>query len=119
VLTSPLVRARQTAKIVAAALRPRPPLRTLRPLAPGGGTGGVLAGLATLPHDADVMLVGHEPDLSALLAALVLETRGELGIEIKKGGLCRVDCPGVPRPGSGRLIFHLPPRVLRRLAEGG
>jgi phosphohistidine phosphatase len=119
VLTSPLVRARQTAKIVVAALRPHPHLRALRPLAPGGGAGGVFAALATLPHDASVMLVGHEPDLSALAAALVLETRGDLGIEFKKGGLCRIDCPGAPRPGSGRLIYHLPPRLLRRLGKGG
>src|SRR2546425_8445970 len=44
VLTSPLVRARQTARMVVPALRPRPPLRALRPLSPGGGAGGVTRG---------------------------------------------------------------------------
>ena len=118
-LTSPLVRARETARLVQRALRPRPPIKVLRPLAPGGGSGGVFAGLASLPHDASVFLVGHEPDLSRLLAALILETRGDIAVEFKKGGVACIDCPGVPRPGTGRLVYHLPPRILRRLAKRG
>ncbi len=118
-LTSPLVRARETARLVQRALRPRPPMKVLRPLAPGGGSGGVLAGLATLPHDAAILVVGHEPDLSRLLGALILETRGDIAVEFKKGGVACIDCPGVPRPGTGRLVYHLPPRILRRLAKRG
>jgi len=32
--------------------------------------------------------------------------------------LCRIDFEGAPRPGGGRLIFHLPPRVLRGVGRG-
>ena len=117
VLTSPLVRARQTARIVVALFRPRPPLRALRPLSPGGGAGGVFAALSQVPADASVLLVGHEPDLGRLAAAMLLDPRTDLPIEFKKGGLCRIDFEGVPRPGAGRLVFHLPPRILRRLRE--
>jgi phosphohistidine phosphatase len=118
-LTSPLARARETARLVRRALHPRPPMRVLRPLAPGGGAGGVIAGLTTLPRDQSILLVGHEPDLSRLLATLIAESRDGLAIGFKKGGLARVDCPGSPRPGNGRLIYHLPPRILRRLAKKG
>ena len=116
VLTSPLVRARQTARIVLPVFRPRPPLRALRPLSPGGGTGGVFAALDAVPAEASVLLVGHEPDLARLAGALTLEPRGDIALEFKKGGLCRIDFEGSARPGHGRLVFLLTPKVLRRLA---
>ena len=116
VLTSPLVRARQTTRLVLPAFRPRPPLRALRPLSPGGGSGGVLAALGSVPADASVLLVGHEPDLSRLAGAMVLDPRGDLPLEFKKGGLCRIDFEGVAKSGRGRLVLHLTPKIMRRLA---
>jgi phosphohistidine phosphatase len=115
VLTSPLIRASETAKIAAGAFRPRPDVQVLKPLAPGGGSGGVLAGLAALPPSATVLLVGHEPDLSQLVGALVIEPRADLGIEFKKGGLCWIEFEGAPRARAGRLLMLVTPRVLRRL----
>ena len=116
VLTSPFVRARQTAEVVLPVFRPRPPVRILKPLASGGGTGGVFAALGTIPPSSTVLLVGHEPDLSRLAGAMILEQRADLPIEFKKGGLCRIDFEGTPRPGNGRLVLHLTPKILRRLA---
>ena len=116
ILTSPLVRTAETARIVAAVCRPRAEMRLLKPLAPGGGVGGVLGALAGLPPQSEILLVGHEPDLSLLAAALILERRSELPIEFKKGALARIDTDGAPRPGNGRLVYLLPPRVLRRIA---
>jgi phosphohistidine phosphatase len=113
VLSSSLLRAADTARIVAAAFRPRLKIKVLRPLQPGGGAGGVLAGLASLPADAAIVLVGHEPDLSRLAGALILEQRDTLRVEFKKGGVCRIDFDGTPRLGEGRLVYFLPPRVLR------
>jgi phosphohistidine phosphatase len=117
VLTSPLIRASETAKIAAEAFKPRPDVQVLKPLAPGGGSGGVLAGLAGLPPSSTVMLVGHEPDLSQLVGALVVEPRGDLGIEFKKGGLAWIEFEGAPRARAGRLLMLLPPRVLRGLGR--
>jgi len=116
VLTSPLVRARQTARIVATSMSPRPPRRALRPLSPGSGSGGVFTALSTLPADSSVVLVGHEPDLSRLAGAMIVEPRSDLSLDFKKGGLCRIDFEGAPRPAAGRLILHLTPRILRMLA---
>src|SRR5437867_617838 len=116
ILTSPLTRARQTARIVLPAFRPHPSLHVLKPLSPGGGAGGVFAALTSLPVDASILLVGHEPDLSHLAGAMLLEQRSDLPMDFKKGGLCRIDFEGVARPGQGRLVFHLTPKVLRRLA---
>lgn len=113
IFTSPLARALETARIVARAMKPRPELKVFRPMASGGGAGGVLAGLSGLPVDASILLVGHEPDLSRLAGAFVLEHRDALAIEFKKGALCAIEFEGMARLGAGRLIFHLPPRVMR------
>lgn len=113
ILTSPLTRALETARIVARACRPKPELKILRPLAPGGGAGGVMAGLSALPAESSVLLVGHEPDLSRLAGALILEHRDALPIVFKKGGLCCIEMEGSARLGAGRLIYHIPPRILR------
>ena len=117
VLTSPLERALQTARIAVEALRPRPPLKILRPLAPGGGQGGVLAAISGLPPDASVMLVGHEPDLTELMVALLVDHRADFPIVFRKGGLARLDFDGTARRGGGRLVFHLPPKALRRMSR--
>ena len=113
ILTSPLLRAVDTARIVARAFRPSLDVKVLKPLAPGGGAGGVIAGLSALPANASVLLVGHEPDLTRLAGAFVLEHRDALRADFKKGGVCRIDFDDAPRLGDGRLIYLLPPRVLR------
>ena len=116
VLTSPLLRARQTARVVAPMFRPHPPVRALRPLSPGGGTGGVFAALEAVPAGASVLLVGHDPDLARLAGAMMLEPRADLPVAFKKGGLCRIDFEGLAKSGRGRLVFLLTPKILRRLA---
>ncbi len=112
VLSSPLVRAWETAEILAAALgrvgssagRPR----VEEDLAPGGDALALLHRLEAGP-DA-VALVGHEPDLSRLGALLA----GGV-FELKKAGAARID--GAPSPGGGRLVWLATPLLLRRLAR--
>ena len=115
VLSSPLVRCKQTAGIVAARFRPRPKLRYLSSLAPGASPADSIQHLARLPASTAVLLVGHEPGLSSLAGLLLAGPGAEPPFGFKKGGLCRIDFPGTPQPGAGRLIYHLTPRILRRL----
>jgi phosphohistidine phosphatase SixA len=107
-LTSPLVRCRQTAEIVGERLG-------LEPVEAGGLAPGM--GLdelddALLPHAgaAAAMVCGHEPDLSDAVAAL---TGGGV-VEFRKGSLALLDVAAV-RPGGGRLRALYPPSALRRL----
>lgn len=69
--SSPLVRAIQTAELVAAGLGSDTAVETLPSLAPDDNPRAVVAALAQLPADAVVILVGHEPGLSAVGALLV------------------------------------------------
>jgi phosphohistidine phosphatase len=88
ILSSPLVRARQTAELVANAMRSRHKLELTELLAPGASAARLVRRLNQLkPQSA--LLVGHEPDLSAL-ASLLLTGGGGLTITLKKGGLCRL-----------------------------
>jgi phosphohistidine phosphatase len=69
--SSPLVRAVQTAELVAAGLASDVPVETMPALAPDDSPRSVIAVLAQLPADASVILIGHEPGLSAVGALLV------------------------------------------------
>jgi phosphohistidine phosphatase len=113
VLTSPLVRARDTAGLLAAGLAPEPDVLVLDALAPGCAPADVVRGLTRRPERGTVALVGHEPDLG-LLAAWLLGAREPL--VFKKGGIARIDFDGNPGEAAGRLIWLATPRMLRGLA---
>ncbi len=113
--SSPLVRCMQTAGILAAELRPHPRIIPAPQLGPGGDSGALLKLLQGLRHD--VVLVGHEPDLSELASVLLEGAAKEAFLEMKKAAFCRIDLDGSPGPGRGTLIYLLPPRVLRRVGR--
>jgi phosphohistidine phosphatase len=69
--TSPLVRAVQTAELVAAGLQAGIAVAVMPSLAPGENVRAVVAAIQALPDDACVVVVGHEPGLSAIGAVLV------------------------------------------------
>lgn len=69
--TSPCVRAVQTAELVATAVESTVAVETLPALAPEDSPRAVLAALHRLPEDAIVLVVGHEPSLSAVGALLI------------------------------------------------
>src|SRR6266550_269206 len=68
VLTSPLVRARQTAEIVAAAFDSKPHLTATDALIPGAQYAAVMAELEKHMKKSRIALVGHEPGLGELAA---------------------------------------------------
>lgn len=111
ILSSPLIRARQTAEIVAEALGSR--LEIVGELQPGC----LLEDLqrALRHHHADtVMVVGHQPDLAAMAARLI--NADERGILLKKGGMIRVEIDGKPQAGRGRLFALFTPKMLGLMA---
>lgn len=69
--TSPLVRAVQTAELVATGLASTIPVEVMPALAPGESARSVLAALQALAADACVLLVGHEPGISGIGSLLV------------------------------------------------
>jgi phosphohistidine phosphatase len=114
VLTSPLVRARETAQILAAGLKPKPAISEVEALAPGGRHAAIVEAIKShSKRYRRLALVGHEPDLGEL-AAKLLAARGN--VEFKKGGVCLIDVDGATPGGPGTLRWMLTPKALRALA---
>lgn len=111
VLTSPLVRARQTAQILTQ-VAGWPRAEETAELAPGHPASAVLALIGKL-RDKRLAIVGHQPDLGALLAACLLAERGTLSVEIKKNAVVCVSFASAPRPGGAALKWLATPRMLR------
>jgi phosphohistidine phosphatase len=112
VLSSPFVRARQTAELLARALESAQFVECPE-LAAGQRLQGIFH-LLRARREKHVVIVGHEPDLSALLGACVAGS-ARFGIEFKKGGAACVEFVGSVQAGRARLLWMLPPRVLRSL----
>jgi len=102
ILSSPLPRARQTADIMAAALR----MEVVEDPALGGGFGhDALVKLVEEHAPKDIMLVGHEPGMSMVIWDL---TGGR--VKMGKGGLARVDLED-PADLRGHLVSLIPPKI--------
>lgn len=114
VLTSPLVRTRQTAELLAAAFTPRPSITAVDVLAPGGTPTAVAAEIEKHSRRPHIFLVGHEPALGEL-AAWLIGTKNP--IEFKKGGICRIDVEAGPLRGGGALRWMMTPKILRALKK--
>jgi phosphohistidine phosphatase len=115
VLSSPLVRAKQTATILTE-FAGWPKATECAALAPDVAPDEVFAALAEQKEKL-VAVVGHQPGLGRLLAAcLPAQVRGGVSpgaFELKKMGVALVSFRGTPRAGSGVLQWLLPPRILR------
>jgi phosphohistidine phosphatase len=108
-LTSPLIRAQQTAEIVARSLGKEKQLRHVSQLAPDAVLTDVLALIESVRTKASsLLLVGHEPSLSRLIS-LLCTGGSNLGLTLKKGGLCRLEL-NEAKPGSASLEWLLAPR---------
>lgn len=114
IFTSPFVRAKQTAQLLASGLRHKAAVRTLKMLEPGHGPAAVIRELAKEARKSRIAIVGHEPDLGDL-ASHLLGTRKPL--PFKKGGICRIDIASLPSARAGTLVWMITPKILRKLAD--
>jgi len=114
ILTSPLVRARQTADILSAEMDGHPAIVNVESLAPGAKADALIADLEKHTRKTRIALVGHEPGIGELAARLVGSRHP---IEIKKGAVLRIDIDQIPPAGPGDLRWMLPPKIMRALKK--
>ena len=106
ILTSPKIRARETAELVAERLGARV---TLEDRLAGTVTLADLERILTNAGDPSrPVIVGHDPDFSELLALLV----GASEVPMRKGAIARVDLPRPMEPALGVLRWLLPPELI-------
>ncbi|MBI5883601.1 MAG: phosphohistidine phosphatase SixA [Elusimicrobia bacterium] len=114
IASSPLARSIETADILHKRFRSSK-LEKLEALRPGGEAAPVFARLAELEGHAVAAFVGHEPDLSALLARM-LTGEPDSFADLRKGSVALVEFEAAPKPGRGVLRWLLQPAQLRDLA---
>ena len=115
-VSSPLVRALQTAEVLAEVFEHTEGPQTSDVLGLSCTAAGIVNLLGKYPPDSAVALVGHEPSFSASAGALIGAGRN-VQIVLKKGGTIGLAFEGAPEVGTGALAFHLKPGHLKRLAK--
>ncbi|CAN5126830.1 phosphohistidine phosphatase SixA [soil metagenome] len=115
VLSSPFARAWRTAELLERQGWPAPvPCEELEPDYPPHKVVGVLADHAGV---GSVALVGHRPGLHELVSYLLTGDAEGASVQIKKGGIVRLQLEGYPEPGSASLRWLVTPKVLRAVCS--
>jgi len=116
IISSPCMRARQTAEIVASALGLRRQLQFREELTPGGDPKALLRFINRMqPAPENLLLVGHEPYLSELLSMLI-SGQPDAAIDLKKNGLAKIELTQRLKYGRcATLNWLLAPRQLALL----
>jgi phosphohistidine phosphatase len=109
ILTSPLMRAKQTADLAAKAFR-HVKIKETRALLPSANPELLWKEIAAMREVEKVMVAGHEPHLSNFIR-FILESA--VSIDLKKGGLVRVSTPNHVSPPRGILKWMITPRLAR------
>ena len=117
VLTSPLIRAVETAEIVADAFGSAEDVETTSALSPGAGPDAVIAALRDVGRPSGIVLVGHEPDLAALASTLLTGTPSLVHMAFRKAGLAGIVVASLPPRSAGALEFFLSPGQLRKIGR--
>ena len=112
IITSPLVRTRQSADVFAETLKTKPSVSTSDALAPAGTPAGVIQEIGKHVRKGRIAVVGHEPNIGELAARLI---GARIPVEFKKGAICRIDFETFPPKGSGQLRWFVTPKMLRNI----
>ena len=115
VLSSPLVRARETAEIIADALGVAVGVTLSDQLAPDGSPAGVLDEILSHGRPRHVVIAGHMPGVSQF-GGYLIHHDPDAGFGFQTGAVARIELPDdALLPGTGRLRWMIPPSVATRL----
>ena len=114
--TSPKIRARETAEILARGMKWKHAPEISPVLGDEFTVQRTIKWLKAYPVTAAVACVGHEPDLSILASALLISD-DSVWIDFKKSGVIAIDFDGFAAQGKGTLLYFLRPKQILRLKE--
>ena len=121
IVTSPLKRAVQTAKIIAKVLAIENRISVWNDLVPEGNRSKLYNKLNQYTRDSSVLMIGHEPYLSNIMYDMIFQKNrvNQLGrISLKKAGLAKIRVISLTPNISGELRWLLTPRILKLLEKG-
>jgi phosphohistidine phosphatase len=117
ILSSPYLRAKQTAEIAADTLGAEDNLKFSEHLAADAVAKRLVAELLKFrSRRKRILLVGHEPYISALISTLIAG-RADMSLTMKKGGLCKLTLRSIRYGTCARLEWLLTPRHLVRIGK--
>src|SRR6266508_1369653 len=116
ILSSPLLRARETAEIAKKGLMTDAKVELADEMTPAASPDWLIGRLADLADKPVVLCVGHEPHISTTISAMV-SGKMDATFEVKKAGACCIRFTGAPKTGVGTLLWLLPPKFLRVIAD--
>jgi phosphohistidine phosphatase len=115
-LSSPLIRAVQTAEILLQTFGEEVEMKISATLAPSGNRRDLHAEIARYERKLDsLMIVGHQPSLGELAGEIVCGSPG-YWLDLKKGGACAIEIESVQGIPRGNLISLLTPSILRKIS---
>jgi len=111
---SSLVRARETASALHAALTPRAQISETPDLLPEDSPARIVARLRTLPAHTCLALVGHEPHLSTLASILACDRTALPVFALKKAAIITLERDDASFSGrsSWTVLWHLTPSLI-------
>jgi phosphohistidine phosphatase len=112
ILSSPLIRAHQTAKIAAKELGYRGDIELVNSLVPNGTPEQVWADVRDRSDEKAILLAGHEPSMSALVAYFL--NSPSLRVDMKKSALVRIDFESAGAVPRGVLRWMVVPKLAER-----
>lgn len=112
---SPLLRAQQTAKIVAKAYDD-PPIVTVEDLLPESDPPALMNWLRQHSTVDVVVIVGHQPNLGRVVTWLMSGVKGPR-VDLSKGGTCLLEFSENVSAGNGTLEWLLTPSLLRQVGD--
>ena len=115
ILTSPLVRARETAAIIAEELKIQKNIKESDHLRPNADLHTCIQMLSN-QKERSIMVVGHIPCLP-MLASLLLTKNFGTHIVLKKAGICGISFEEKIQEGTGLLRMLLEPKQLVLMTE--
>ena len=116
ILSSPYVRARETAEIVADIFKMKKKIAFSENLIPMADTALLIPEVSEKYAVDSIALVGHEPHLSTLIGALTTENT-KLDITLKKGGVCYLSTDDLHHEHRATLEWLLTPGILVEISD--
>jgi phosphohistidine phosphatase len=116
ILSSPYVRAAETAEIVADVFKLKKEVKFSENLVPSGDPNLLIAEMNEKYTAGSVAIVGHEPFLTALIGLLVADN-ASVDITLKKGGVCSLSADDLHHTRKASMDWLLTPGILVGISE--
>ena len=117
IISSPLIRAKQTAEIIIKHVKSKKKsVKIWSELKPEINVEKTIKKIITLKPDSSILFVGHEPHLTNLIANII-SNDSILDISLKKGGLVHIRCNPTKSKISGSLRSIMTPKQLKKLCR--